>query len=187
MVQKYTYLEPYLEDPSKQINLQEFEGVFNTPHQTVRRHLQAFVEEKILTEQKQGKFVFYKLNLDNPLLLSYLSICEKERTINFLKNPLFKRLHELLSPHFAKASFLMFGSAVLQKSYKDIDLLVMPEYKTVKKSIADFESTYVKKLHIVMTNETHLSKALKKEITKKHIILNNHDYFVRLLYGKTQD
>ncbi|MFH1072654.1 MAG: hypothetical protein V1743_04460 [Nanoarchaeota archaeon] len=183
MVNNYTYLGLFLDDPSKQVNLQEFENIYKKPHQTIRRHLNVLVKESILIEMRMGKFVFYKLNKNNPLLLSYLSICEKERTFLFLKNPLFKRLHELLAPSFNVANVLVFGSAAVSKNYNDIDLLVLSGDKNVWMALEGFEKIYHKKLHIVKTEEKDLTTTFITEITKKHIILNNHDYFVRLLYG----
>ena len=39
MVQKYTYLELFLDNFLKQVSLNEFENHFKRPHQTVKRHL----------------------------------------------------------------------------------------------------------------------------------------------------
>ncbi|MFH1408345.1 MAG: nucleotidyltransferase domain-containing protein [Nanoarchaeota archaeon] len=183
MVKKYTYLKAFLNDPSKQVNLQEFENMFKKPHQTVKRHLQVFVKDDVLTEMRMGKFMFYKLNRENPLHLNYLSICEKELTFTFLKNTLFKRLHETLSPFFGTSAMLIFGSAAVSKTFNDIDLLVLGDDKKIPATLKDFEKIYAKKIHLVQTKEKDLTPSFKAEIMKKHIILNNHDYFMRILYG----
>lgn len=184
MVQKYTYLEPYLPDVSTLVNLNEYEKLFSRPHQTVKRHLTGFLDENILIEEKKGKFIFYKLNLDNPLVSIHLSICEKGRTIRILDNPIFRRLYEVVRDFFLTSSILIFGSAAEFGKYNDIDILIIGKNRKLKQALKEFESTYSKKLHIVMSEEKDLSDRFLEEIRKKHVIFNNHDYFVRLLYGR---
>lgn len=186
MVHFYTYLEMFLDDLHKQISLIEFEKHFKKPHQTIKRHLKFLTKSKILIEDKKNKFLFYKLNLENPLLFEYLSICEKERTFKHIENPLFNRLYELISPEFKNSNILIFGSSATKKTFNDIDILILnktaSENNNLKKELNLFEQTYSIKLHIIWTNRKTLTKTFKKEILKNHIILNNHDYFVKILY-----
>lgn len=183
MVNFYTYLEIFLEDLHKLVSLSEFETYFNRPHQTIKSHLNEFVKKKVLKEDKRKKFLFYKLNLDNPLTKEYLILCEKERLLDFLsRNTLFSRLYHALSEYFHDSSILLFGSSTKAKTYNDIDMLILSENKELKKALKEFEQIYSKKIHLIQTKEKDLTKALIKEIRQKHIIFNNHSYFIEVLY-----
>jgi predicted nucleotidyltransferase len=183
MVNLYTYLEMFLDDLSKQINLSEFENYFKKPHQTIKKHLTKLVNSNILIETKKNKFLFYKLNLEYKLTKEYLIICEKERLINFLKKEiLFSRLYGLLSDFFITSNCLVFGSSVKNKDYNDIDLLILSKDNNIKKVIKKFQEIYSIKIHLILTNEKELNKTFLKELKNNHIIFNNHDYFFDLLY-----
>ncbi|MEK6828078.1 MAG: nucleotidyltransferase domain-containing protein [Nanoarchaeota archaeon] len=183
MVRFYTYLEVYLGDLSKSVSLSEFESHFKTPHQTIKKHLEPFTKAKVLIEEKKERFLFYKLNLDNPLTREYLLICEKERLLSFLeKNTLFARLYQELSQCFADSKILLFGSSTEKKEYSDIDLLIISKNKDIKPIIKKFQETYSVKIHAVQTEEKGLTKTFIQEIKQKHIIFNNHEYFMEVLY-----
>ncbi|MAE42925.1 hypothetical protein CMO93_04080 [Candidatus Woesearchaeota archaeon] len=182
MVNYYTYLEIFLDDLDKRINLGEFEKYFKIPHQTIRKYLDILVKANILIEEKKERLRLYWINKGNPLVFDYISICEKQRLDNLLKNSLFKSLYAHVSPHFNKNNILIFGSSVNGANFKDIDLFVISKDNEIKKILRKFEQTYSIKLHIIQTNEKDISKPFIKELIKSHIILNNHDYFVNLLY-----
>ena len=123
------------------------------------------------------------MNLDNPLTKEYLLLCEKERLLDFLENNvLFSRLYTELSDFFNDSKILLFGSSVNQKEYNDIDLLVISKNEQIKSIITKFEQTYSKKIHLIQTEEEYLTKILIQEIRQKHIIFNNHEYFMEMLY-----
>ena len=173
----------YLDNLHKKVNLNEFEKHFKTPHQTVKKHLKEFVDSKILNVEKKARFIFYELNLTNPLLIEYLAMCEKERLIAFLNKPLFKRLYEHISRLLVDNKIAVFGSAVSNEIFSDIDLLVISKDTEVKKTVKKFNDTYSgKPIHMVQTDAKHLTDSFITEIKKKHIFLNEHDYFIKELY-----
>lgn len=183
MVNKYTYMEMFTQDINRQINLNEFEKCFKIPHQTVKRHLDVLLKEGILNEKKLGKFLFYSVNKENSLFFECLSICEKQRLIRFLEeNALFKRLYNVIHNELKNNKILIFGSSVDSKKYEDIDILILSKDKKIRKLLRDFEDTYSVKFHIIQTNEKNLTKTLLNEIKKNHIIISEHDYFLRLMH-----
>ena len=183
MVKFYTYLEVYLGDLHKKVSLSEFERHFKLPHQTVKSHLSEFVTSKIIIEEKKARFLYYKLNLDNPLTMEHLILCEKERTLHFInKRALFSRLYAQVSRFFKDSKMLLFGSCVEKKDFEDIDILIISQNKEIKKILKLFEETYSVKIHAVQTQEKDLTQTFIQEIMKKHIILNNHDYFTGVIY-----
>lgn len=184
MVKKYTYLEPFLQTPKKTYSLQELEEFFATPHQTIKKQVTKLVEENILIEDKRKRFLFYTINLENPLTLDAISITEKIRLQKRLQEePLLQQLYEELSPFFNNTNILLFGSATTTK-FNDIDLIIIGKNKEIKKKILLFEQTFNKPIEALYTNFRNISETLHKEIIKKHIIFNNHDYFTKHLYSK---
>jgi hypothetical protein len=179
MVDYYTYIELFLEDVHKAVSLNEFSKYFGTPHQTVKIHLQQLVFSKILLLDKRERFLFYRLNLENPLTYEYIAICEKQRMFAFLKKEIFSRLYLALIPF--NSPMLIFGSAVDSK-YNDIDLLVLSKDNAIRDVVKKFSLTYSVKIHLLLTSENDLTSTFLKEIRKKHIVLNGHSYFVNLIY-----
>jgi len=183
MVIFYTYLELYLADLHKKIGLSEFERHFKTPHQTIKARLKQLVDAKILILEKGVRLAFYSINKNNPLLVEYLAMCEKERMLKFIEsNVLFRRLYGTLSKHMSASNILVFGSAASKKGFADIDLLIISGDKKITSSINEFMQTYGVKIHAVLTDDKHLTDVFVTELKKQHIMLNNHDYFVRGLY-----
>lgn len=183
MVRFYTYLQIFLSDLNRQATLSEFETSFNKPHQTVKSHLNVFVDAGILNEEKQKRLRIYRLNLTNPLTSEYLALCEKERLLNFLeKNILASRIYHEVSQFFSSSNFLLFGSIIDEKNYNDIDILAISKDKHIESALKKFEQTHSKKIHLLQTEKKHLTSAIIEEIKQKHIIFNNHDYFMDVLY-----
>ncbi|MFH1175091.1 MAG: nucleotidyltransferase domain-containing protein [archaeon] len=184
MVRFYTYLEMFLDAVDKQVSLGDFERRFKTPHQTVRKHLERFVRAKVLREERRGRFLFYSLNRELPLTREYLVLCEKERLLSFLeKSQLFSRLYAALSGFFPGATIVLFGSAVTQNEFSDIDLLILSGSKELRKALTNFSMTYSVKIHPVQTTKEYLTPTFIKEVRKKHVIFNNHDKAMVVLYG----
>jgi hypothetical protein len=181
MVSYYTYIELFLEDIHKSISLSEFAKHFKKPHQTVKVHLKNLVSEKILLIEKRERFLFYRLNLENPLTYEYITMCEKERMFVFLKKELFNRLYLALIPF--NSPMLIFGSATTESKYNDVDLLVLSKNNAIRDIVKKFESTYSVKIHLIPAQENDLTKTFIKEVQKKHIILNNHEHFVKLIFS----
>src|SRR3989339_123509 len=183
MVRFYTYLELYLDDLRKKVSLSEFEEYFKISHQTIKGRISDFVRNKIIIEEKKARFIYYSLNLANPLTKEYISLCEKERTLEFLdKNAIFSRMYYHLSEYFMDNKILIFGSAIIEKRYNDVDLLIISRDNTIKKTIKHFEETYSLKVHSTQPEERYLQESFINEIKKKHIILNEHDYFIKVIY-----
>ncbi len=182
MVNYYTYLEIYLDNLDKHVNLNEFEKHFKRPHQTIKRYLDNLVKNKILLEEKKARFRFYTLNKENQLIFEYISICEKQRLFRLLEKPLLRRLYDFLTPHLANNKILVFGSSLTKKSFSDIDLLILSDDAEILETLDKFQKTYSVEIHAIQTSSENLGQAFIKEIIQNHVILNRHDYFVKLLY-----
>jgi predicted nucleotidyltransferase len=190
MVNYYTYLSMFTANPTAQFSLQEFEDEFKKPHQTIKKYFDELVKKKILIEDKRKRFLFYSLNLKNPLTYDFLSICEKLRLQSRLEeDKLLDALYYELSNHLREDTFIIFGSAVNSSKYNDIDLLVSANKESIKEiveTLKSFEKNYGKKIHFHDSSIRNLSETFRQELIKKHIILNNHDSVIAELYRKNQ-
>jgi predicted nucleotidyltransferase len=190
MVNYYTYLRMFTANPTAQFSLQEFEDEFKKPHQTIKKNFDELVKKKILLEDKRKRFLFYSLNLKNPLTYDFLSICEKLRLQSRLEeDKLLDALYYELSEHLKEGTFIIFGSAVNSSKYNDIDLLVSANKESMKEiaeTLKSFEKIYGKKIHFHDSSIRNLSETFRQELIKKHIILNNHDSVIAELYRKNQ-
>jgi len=180
---KYKIIEQFLTDYNKSYYLRELALLLKKPHQTIKPYLEELTKEKILNKIQRKNITEYNLNFKNKQIYDYLTITEKEKTINTLKeNILLKTLFEKLSSFFIKNNFLIFGSSI-NKTQKesDIDLLIIGK-SNINNTIKEFEEVYNKKIHkIQINNITDLNLTLIKEIYKKHLIFNNTEQIIRFL------
>ena len=117
----------FLSDYSKRYYLRELALELKKPHQTIKPHVEELVKHNVLLKAKRANTSEYALNLENPILMDYLTLAEKEKSIDRLDGDLLlKTLFEKLSPYFNNNIFIIFGSSVDNlKQGSDIDLLVV--------------------------------------------------------------
>jgi len=194
MVKKITsggIINLYLNDYGKRYYLREISFLLGKPHQSVKPYVEKLAKENILIKYERKNLVEYGLNFENKKIYDYLVISEKEKTVGRLnEDVLFSLFYEKLSVFFGKASFLIFGSFVIEsKKNSDIDLVVIGKIN-ISKQIKEFEEIYNKKIHKVqVSNLEKLNLSLIKEIYKKHLILNNTECMIRFfgeLYEKNK-
>lgn len=163
---------------NRHLTLAEFEKELKKPHQTLRPKLDSLIKQNII--KKEGKI--YSLNLKNPESLEYLSIAEKEELFFTLKDPLFFIIYQKFSKFFDKGLLIVFGSSIINiKSAADIDILIVSDKDAeYEKAAAEIEKTYNKKIHLIIANK--INTALKNEVRKKHIFLNNSDEGIIFLW-----
>ncbi len=187
MVTKVTILntlEPFLSRPREGIHLLELSRILNEPPSTIRKHLAHFEKLGIVKKQIKGRMTIFSLNFNNPGLFQYLFIIEKNKLIKKTEHNLkLKELFFFLNTNYSSQKYLIFGSFVDDsKKAQDIDLLFIG--KIDKNKINDFSKKYNLNLHLIILKSLNLvSKSLKEEILKKHLIINNTEEFLRWLYG----
>lgn len=184
MVKKITItsaLEPFLSKPKERLHLAAISKEIREPHPTVRQWLNALEKLGVLKKAFQGRLTLYSLNFENQNLIDYLVIAEKNRLIKrcdeeLVLKELVYHLHILLEEN-TKA--VIFGSATDSlKTAGDIDLLVAG--KINEKAITNFSKKFNKELHLIcVRNLNGVSKSLKIEIIKKHLIIKGSEDIVR--------
>jgi len=166
--------------------------LISTSHVTLLPHLKRLEQLKILYSEKTGKNKEYRLNKDNILTKHYLTITEELTTINYLeKNFLMKKLAEHLASTDTASPLILFGSYTKDYATEESDIDLFCIGKTPQNQInhiKKFESTFGKKINIETATTENFNTALRtgdiliKEIIKNHIILQNADPFVTMLW-----
>src|SRR3989338_4870702 len=163
--------------------LREINRLSKMPLKTCQNTLSNLEKEKILRSKTEGKNKYFSLNLENIKTKSYLQQAEIYQTDIFMeKYPQFKVFLKSLK---TTSPIIVFGSFAKFTANKDsdLDLLVISE----KELKLPFHLLPFKPHEIDMAEKTFL-KAIKeredliKEIEENHIILNNHSFYVNIMW-----
>jgi len=168
--------------------LREISRLSKIALKTCQNVLTTLEKSKILKSKIEGKNKYFSLNLENINTKSYLLQCEIYQTDLFIERyPQFKIFLKSLK---TTAPLIVFGSFAKLTADKDsdLDLLVISGAElNLPFHLLPFRP------HQINLTETAFSEALKqqedliKEIEENHIILNNHSFYVNLIweyYGK---
>lgn len=174
----------FLGDYSKQYYLREISKLTKIPLKTTHRLVSSLEKEKILKSAVSGKNKYFKLNLGNPQTKLYLLEAEIYKTSILIgKYPLFKTFLKELN---SSSLLAVFGSFAKFKADKDsdLDLLVVSKRKEelpfhlLGYNIHKVELSEKDFIKAVENNET-----LIREIAENHIILNNHSFYVDIMWS----
>ncbi len=185
MVQKFTkwfILEPLIYED--RLHLREISRRVGVPHPTLNRYLYKLIREGIVRKEKVGNQTYYRLNKQHPLLIDVVSIVEKERVLFLAKDNLLLReiiyhLHNLNAE-----VIIIFGSSV-DNIYdaEDVDVLVVKGFNN--KITERLERKLRIKLHVVkVSNLYEINDTLKKEIIKRHLLVEGVEKCVKWMLGK---
>lgn len=198
---EFKVLTAFLKTPSKELYGREIERLANTTHERTLNYLNGLTNKKILSKEKRGKQVFYRLNKNNILTLKALSIAELEKRIEFTKTS-----HEAsaITDFLRKSSdlgldvkfILLFGSVARKQSTKqsDIDLLFVlnkngKAEQNLTKLARERETITGKSFSLHITNIKELEKRWLKEpiyrnIWDERIVLFGEEDFWRFVLTK---
>lgn len=153
--------------------------------------LNKFLEEGIIKSTKVGKSYLYSLNLDNELTYYYVALANFQKidkntkiTVRIIKEEL-----EKVTPFY---SLVIFGSYAFQEQKKtsDLDIVIIIEDKIkqveIALNIAKQKSLVQIDAHIITKKEfiemlTNEEENLGKQIARKHLVLNNHEIFYKII------
>ena len=164
---------------SSQKHLAEISRILKKSHTTVRKQLAIFEKMGLIKKMKIGRQTFYKIN-NIPLIIDYLTIIEKEKLIKRCKEELvLKEVVEFL--HQFENQILIFGSAVNSiKKANDVDVLIVGKFD--RKKLKNFGEKLNLKFHIInISSLNEINEALKEEIKKKHLIINDSEGLIKWL------
>ncbi len=164
--------------------LREISRLSKLPLKTCQNVLANLEKDKILRSRVEGKNKYFSLNLENIRTKSCMLQAEIYQTGIFVeKYPLFKMFLKSLK---TTAPIIVFGSFARLTADKasDLDLLII----SGKELKLPFHLLPFKPHQISLTEKT-FSKALEKqedlikETEENHRILNNHSFYVDMMWG----
>jgi predicted nucleotidyltransferase len=196
MVEKTTnYLKIitlYRTDYTTNLHVRAMAKLLGTSHATLLPYLKQLEKNKILRHERVGRNKQYRLNTANILTKHYLTITEETVTIEFLeKTQLMRKLAEHLDAIDTPNPLILFGSYAdgTATEESDIDLFTIGTLtKDQLTHLKKFEATYGKKINVKTTTVDNFNAALRtgdiliKEIIRNHIILQNADLYVTILW-----
>jgi len=177
----------YNGDYKRQFYLREISKLAKIPLKTTQNLLISLENNNLLKSTIKGKNKYFKLNFENIQTKFFLLQSEIYKTILFLEK--YPQLKTFLKSVITNAPIIVFGSFAKLTANKnsDLDLLVISE-KEPKLSLH-----LIPNVHCINLKEDSFVKAIEgretliKEIEGNHIILNNHSFYVNLMwryYGK---
>ncbi|KKS53545.1 MAG: polymerase beta domain protein region protein [Parcubacteria group bacterium GW2011_GWA2_42_28] len=118
---------------------------------------------------------------------------ENARTAMFLENNfIFKKMAGELAPVFRETPIMLFGSYAKGNYRKesDIDVLIIKDRneKNIVKSLSEFGTRHGKTIQVQRMTQDSFEKGLRDrdtlvlEIVKNHVVLNNSDTIVNILW-----
>lgn len=180
---EFEILKLFSENYDAEFYLREMSRLSNLPLKTTQNTLNYLENLKILKSTVQGKNKYFSLNLENISTKYYLLQTEVYNTLNFVeKYPLLKTFVKEIK---INSTLIIFGSFASLKADRKSDLDIL----LISKNEEDIKThTIPVKSHIIKLRENEFIENLRennafiKEIKKKHIILNNHSFYVNTLW-----
>jgi predicted nucleotidyltransferase len=168
--------------------LREISKMSKISLRTCQNTLIKLERNKILKSKTEGKNKYFSLNLENIKTKFYLQQAEIYQTDLFVER--YAQLKIFLKSFKTTAPIIVFGSFAKFTANKnsDLDLLIISN-KELKLS---FHLLPFKPHQINMSEKTFLKainqqEDLIKEIEENHVILNNHSFYINVMweyYGK---
>ncbi|MBN2458773.1 helix-turn-helix transcriptional regulator [Candidatus Woesearchaeota archaeon] len=174
-------LQAFLAKPKEKLHLADISRKIKVPHPTARQWLNKLEKAGVLLKEHKGRLTLYSLKMEGPNIIDYLAIAEKQELIkkcneSLIIKELASELHKSL-PENTKA--IIFGSAAESPAKaQDIDLLVTGTAD--EKAIRALGKKLNKEIHLIAVKSlSQVTKALKEEIIKKHIIIRGTEDILR--------
>ena len=174
----------FLGDYKEQFYLREISKLAKIPLKTTQNIMQNLEGSKVLQSHISGKNKYFSLNLNNPQAKLLILQAELHKTAIFLEKYLIFKT--FVKEIITDAPVIVFGSLAKFRANKDsdLDLLVISRKKySLPFHLLDY------KVHQILLSEAAFIKALNKqealikEVEANHIILNNHSFYVNVLWS----
>ncbi len=179
-------LSLYNGEYSAKLYLREISRLSGLPLKTTQNTVSELENENILKSSTEGKNKYFMLNLDNIQTKFYMEHSELNKTAEFTEKYMsFKTF--LKEGKNLDNPIMVFGSFAKLEATEDsdLDLFIISNKKI---SLPYHLLPY--KIHEIILSEDNFFKGIKsgetliKEVIKNHVILNNHSFFINVMWGK---
>lgn len=185
-------LQLFCADYRARFHARQAASLLKMNHATAALTLKKLESRGILKSEQEGRNKKYFLNMDNPSAQQYMKNAENARTVAFLEsNFIFKKMAGELAPIFRETPVVLFGSYAKGSYTKtsDIDILAIKDRGgNIAKSLSEFGVRHSKTIQIQRMTQDGFEKGMRErdtlvlEIVKNHVILNNSDTIVNILW-----
>ncbi len=182
----------YRTDYSRSLHVREIARLLIGSHVTLIPYLKRLEEGRILVSAMVGRNKEYRLNPDNLIVLHQMAISERLVAVDYLgKHFLIKKVAELLLGLDLTGTLVLFGSFAKGNASdtSDLDLFYLGALSEKQKSrIREIGRTYGREINVKTATVESFRSGLRtgdnlvKEIVRNHIILQNPDLLVGLLW-----
>jgi len=181
---EFVILGLYLEDYTKEFYLREISKSTKIPLKTTQDVVSRLEKDNVIRSSTRGRNKYFRLNRNNIQTKLYMLQSEIHRTSVFLgRYPLFKTFLKDIKSDDPLVVFGSFANLTAGKE-SDLDILVISK----KGSKLPFHLLPYKPHQISMSTNTFIKalgkqETLVKEISEKHVILNNHSFYVNVMWS----
>lgn len=174
----------YLGDYTKQFYLREISKLAKIPLKTTQNLLSNLEKNKILKSIIRGKNKYFGLNPDIIETKFYLLQSEIYKTLLFLgKYPIFKTFLKEIKTNEILIIFGSFAKFTADMD-SDLDLLILSNKKEKLPShLLPYNIHDIKLSKPLFVKALENQETLIKEIQENHIILNDHSFYVNVMWG----
>ena len=164
--------------------LREISKLSKLPLKTCQNTLRNLEKNKILKSKIEGKNKYFSLNIENIRTKSYLQQAELYKTDLFIKK--YSQFNIFLKEVKTTAPIIVFGSFAKFTADKnsDLDLLIISD-KELKLPfhLLSFKSHEINMSEKMFLNALTQQEVLIKEIEENHVILNNHSFYIDVMWS----
>ncbi|MFA6888100.1 MAG: nucleotidyltransferase domain-containing protein [Candidatus Woesearchaeota archaeon] len=181
----------YLSDYKREIHVREIARLLNANHRTIGLTVEKLKEKQVMNLKKIGKNNVYSLNIQNITTREYITCAESLQKIKILeKHFFFKKLLTELSQIIETEPIVLFGSYAKGKETKesDIDILLFKGETEIEAKIKSIAKQYNKSIQVQQATREQFETGIWEkdpliiEIVNNHIILNNNQFFIGMLW-----
>ncbi|MDI6737493.1 MAG: nucleotidyltransferase domain-containing protein [Nanoarchaeota archaeon] len=174
-------------------HVREMARLLGASHAALLPHINSLEKEGVIVAGKSGKSKPFTLNMENISVKDYLIMAEEYEKLALLERaPVIKKLSEKLSGSGASGAAILFGSYAKGSftDESDIDIEYLDDILGVKliNKLKEIGSIYGKKVSARAAAPDEFEKSLRKmdalaiEIVHGHVVLQNADLFVSILW-----
>ena len=179
----WSFLEPLLAS-RESLHLADISRKLKKSHASVRKYLNLLEKQGILIKQIKGRLTLYSINYSNPLIIDYIAAAEKEKLLkkcreNLILKEAVSLLHKKLNE---ENKAIIFGSCVENaKNAGDIDVMITGKTNLEGDTdVKSFKGKFGTGIHLIsVVNLNAITETLKKEIFKKHLIIQGSEEVIR--------
>src|SRR3989344_2305826 len=171
-------------DYSARFYLREISKLSKLTLKTCQNALLSLEESRVLKSKREGKNKYFSLNLENTKTKSYLQQAEIYQTDLFMEK--YAQFKMFLKSLKTTAPIIVFGSFAKCTADKnsDLDLLIIAEKELkLPLHLLPFKPHEIKMAEKTFLKSVNQQEDLIKEIEENHIILNNHSFYVNIMWG----